>query len=325
MSFCAAILVIGFGFTTGLANTAMATVANWFVRRRALALGLLMVGSGLGGTLVPILVVLIGSLGWRNAALAIGLGAWVLLLPLGLVIRHRPEQYGWYPDGDPAPARVAVQPGSVDRTRVTRGELHDRSGYPDAILLDVRAELQPGNGHPVRDRRPHDPLPDLHRPAREHRRISSRLAYHFQFGRAPRRRMACRSGEEAAPARGAVRAPGGGHSGLRHHDRSWQIALFLLLYAPAYGGIIPLRPAILADFFGRRSIGAVQGDIAGFTSLAAVVGPVFAGWTFDVTQSYRTAYILLGVVTAAALPVILALEKPGSRAETRSEASSSQT
>jgi MFS family permease len=91
----------------------------------------------------------------------------------------------------------------------------------------------------------------------------------------------------------------------------WQIAVFLLLYAPAYGGIIPLRPAILADYFGRRSFGAVQGAISGFTSLAAVVGPVFAGWTFDVTQSYRSAYLVLGIVTAAALPVILGLQKPG--------------
>jgi OFA family oxalate/formate antiporter-like MFS transporter len=89
----------------------------------------------------------------------------------------------------------------------------------------------------------------------------------------------------------------------------WTVVLFLVLFAPAYGGSIILRPAILAETFGRRSIGAVQGTTQAIASISGVVAPVFAGWIYDVSQSYRLAFLVLAAVTMLALPSVWMLAR----------------
>lgn len=98
--FVLSVLVASAGFSCGFGAVGMATVANWFIRRRTTALGLLMTGSGAGGLMVPVLAWLIENHGWRAAALAVGVVIWLFGLPLSQVVRHRPEAYGLLPDGD---------------------------------------------------------------------------------------------------------------------------------------------------------------------------------------------------------------------------------
>jgi len=65
-----------------------------------MATGILISGVGLGGLLVPVVTWLIYTFEWRNAMVVVGLGMIVIVLPLSLLIRHRPEPYGYRPDGD---------------------------------------------------------------------------------------------------------------------------------------------------------------------------------------------------------------------------------
>jgi MFS family permease len=77
-------------------------VSHWFNRHRGIALGLSMMGIGIGSVVVPILAQrLITLFGWR-AAFAIS-GAAVLLLPLPVLaalLQNDPAQRGLQPDGD---------------------------------------------------------------------------------------------------------------------------------------------------------------------------------------------------------------------------------
>ncbi|HEX2171501.1 MAG TPA: MFS transporter [Dehalococcoidia bacterium] len=74
---------------------------NWFVRRRGLALSLAFSGVGVGSiTLLPWLQTFIASAGWRAACWALGILVLVLLAPLNLLLRRRPEDLGLEPDGD---------------------------------------------------------------------------------------------------------------------------------------------------------------------------------------------------------------------------------
>ena len=83
---------------------------NWFVRRRGLAMSLAFSGVGVGSIiLLPWLQALIGRAGWRAACWAMGLLVLVLLVPLNLLLRRRPEDIGLEPDGDRA-ARAARRP-----------------------------------------------------------------------------------------------------------------------------------------------------------------------------------------------------------------------
>ncbi|MGH7386217.1 MAG: MFS transporter [Candidatus Rokuibacteriota bacterium] len=88
---------------------------SWFVRRRGLAMSLAFSGVGVGSMiLLPWVQALIGRSGWRAACWAMGLLVLLLLVPLNLLLRRRPEDMGLEPDGDRAAAAGAVaRPSNV--------------------------------------------------------------------------------------------------------------------------------------------------------------------------------------------------------------------
>jgi MFS family permease len=81
----------------------------WFVRRRGLATGIAFAGVGVGSiVLLPAIQLVIESAGWRTACWSMGLLVLVVLAPINLLLRKRPEELGLQPDGDAAPATVAA-------------------------------------------------------------------------------------------------------------------------------------------------------------------------------------------------------------------------
>jgi MFS family permease len=75
-------------------------LTNWFVRRRGLALSVAFSGVGIGSiTILPWLGWLIETAGWRLACVELGILLLVLLGPLNLLLKHRPEDMGLRPDG----------------------------------------------------------------------------------------------------------------------------------------------------------------------------------------------------------------------------------
>src|SRR5215469_10714135 len=108
-------------------------LTNWFVRRRGLALSIAFSGVGVGSiTILPWFAWMIGSVGWRTSCVAFGILLIVLLGPVNLLLRRRPEDVGLRPDGlisneissdqvenvvDPAWAAVNWTLGRALRTR----------------------------------------------------------------------------------------------------------------------------------------------------------------------------------------------------------------
>ena len=82
---------------------------NWFVRRRGLAMGIAFAGVGVGSvTLLPLVQLLIEGAGWRAACVTLGILVLVVLAPINLLVRKRPEDIGLQPDGDGAPSAAAA-------------------------------------------------------------------------------------------------------------------------------------------------------------------------------------------------------------------------
>ena len=76
---------------------------NWFVRKRGLAIGLAFSGVGLGSvTLLPWVQAMILGAGWREACWTLGVLILIVLTPINLLLRKRPEDMGLLPDGDSA-------------------------------------------------------------------------------------------------------------------------------------------------------------------------------------------------------------------------------
>ena len=88
---------------------------NWFVRRRGLATGIAFAGVGVGSiVLLPSVQLVIENGGWRTACWTMGLLVLIVLAPINLLLRKRPEDMGLRPDGDAAPiASASTQPTNV--------------------------------------------------------------------------------------------------------------------------------------------------------------------------------------------------------------------
>jgi MFS family permease len=86
---------------------------NWFIRRRGLAMGLAFAGVGIGSmTLLPWVQLMIDHAGWRSACTAMGILVLVVLAPINLLLRKRPEDLGLLPDGDALPSASSAKPRS---------------------------------------------------------------------------------------------------------------------------------------------------------------------------------------------------------------------
>ncbi|MGD9890184.1 MAG: MFS transporter [Dehalococcoidia bacterium] len=80
-------------------------VGQWFVRYRGRAMSIVGLGFAASAALLPpIARLLIDTVGWRGAYMALGVMVWVLVIPATLlVVRNRPEEIGLFPDGASAP------------------------------------------------------------------------------------------------------------------------------------------------------------------------------------------------------------------------------
>ncbi len=82
------------------------TLSMWFHDRLGTASGLMCVGGALAFAAVPrINLYLIEHFGWRWAYVMLGLGVWIVMLPLlAFFFRNRPEDIGQVPDGVSSPS-----------------------------------------------------------------------------------------------------------------------------------------------------------------------------------------------------------------------------
>ena len=74
-------------------------------------------------------------------------------------------------------------------------------------------------------------------------------------------------------------------------SRIIHVYAFVIIYGLTYGGCIPLLMAFRGDIFGRKKFAQMSGIMSPFRTIGNVVGPVFAGFLFDVTGNYRIAFI----------------------------------
>ena len=80
---------------------------NWFIRQRGLAIGIAFAGVGIGSvTMLPWVQWMIETSGWRTSCVAMGLLVLIVLAPINLLLRKRPEDIGLQPDGDGAVGSV---------------------------------------------------------------------------------------------------------------------------------------------------------------------------------------------------------------------------
>ena len=303
----------GRAIAVGVLEIALAaTVANWFIRRRGRAMGLLSVGTRAGMALTPLVVLLFISLfDWRAAFLALGvLIVVVALVPSWRWIRRRPEDLGLRPDGDRPAARLATAAaGAAHDPRWTVGEaIRTR---PFWLLLIGSSALMFVNGAVNLSMASHLEDNGIGRGAAI--AVITLWAVMGMVGGVVggelRERVAIRL---ALPA--SVLFLAGGIVMLLAVQNVWMAFLFAIGHGLAFGALLPLLQVIFADYFGRWSVGAIRGVTAPVQFGVNALGPLAATLVFDSRGSYDLIFVVFVLLALAAALLFLFARPPVHRA-----------
>jgi sugar phosphate permease len=304
-------LIYGVALSTGMSAMlylpAWTVVAKWFKRRLSLAMALLAVGAGLGGLIcAPTSAFLIAHFGWRSAFVILGVVVWIVAIPLAFVVRNSPEEMGLRLDGD---ALLDETPQEIDRTS------HSEPADPE-FLAPVEYTLGQalrsfsfwmlalaffffGMAHSTVTVHTVPALTDAGIPVQKAAfsiglltlvSIIGRLSFGYLGDYVTKRYLFMV----------AYALTGAGLLVLMNARTMGMVYVFIFLFGVGFGGTVPLMPAIRAEYFGRAALGKIQGFMNPVMMFAGAVGPIFSGYVFDSTGSYRISFMVTGVLTFCA-------------------------
>jgi MFS family permease len=309
--FYGAVVVIAVGMSAAAGPVGMVAIAHWFRRRRGRALAMMTVGAGVSGVMVVVLSGLISAFGWRSSLVIVGMIQLAVCLPLALSIRNRPEELGMHPDGEAElrpDGESAIREGglAVDAGGLTvRQALRSSSFWRLAIAVSL---TNLGTTAIVVHQIPFftssvglsEGVAAASVTAMTLMSLVGRLGFGFLADVVDKRKVMA----------GAFVLAGLSILLFATVHQAWQIVLVLPLFSLGWGGVIPVRPSFQAEYFGLRAFGAIQGLVFTIATLGGVLGPVFAGWMYDITESYRLAFVLLSVGGLVAAPLVLTVQRP---------------
>ena len=307
----ASIIAVGMSLS-GLPVCTVA-IAHWFEKRRGRALGIVSAGEGASGIMVLVAVLLIAVFEWRTGLMILSIGQLAICIPLALTVRHRPEEVGLLPDGEPpAPGEpsAGLPPEPADGTSrgsgigqpegLTIGQaLRTRSFWllafaqvlawvgSFAIVIHVIAYLDESGGFTEEGAAV----------------IAMGIPFGSMVGRLSFGWLADYLGKRRLLAAAWI-LQGLGTLIFAGIHSPWQAVIFLIVFTPGWGGAAPLLPALLAEYFGLRAFGGIQGVLMATAMLGAIVGPIFAGAVYDVMDSYRPAFLVMALTAFTAVVLV---------------------
>ena len=286
----------------------MALVANWFVRKRGIALGVTVAGATIGGAFAPVLAAfLIDEFGWRSALLALGLGALAIAAPVfALGVVGRPAEVGQGPDGDAAPWGPASHAGASGRAYATAELLRDRN----FLLLALGMALIFTS--PIVSMLHLVPFAEgLGFSRQEAAFVFTPVALCSLLGKLAFGAVSDRIDPRHA-LRFAVLLLGAGWLVLLAGPGYRELLFAGALLGLGIGAVAPLYGVLVGRYFRREAFGQVMG-LGGLLTLPIIAGAnPAAGWLYDATGAYRSGFVLeLACLAAAGLLVsALRLEAP---------------
>jgi MFS family permease len=84
----------------------------------------------------------------------------------------------------------------------------------------------------------------------------------------------------------------------------------MIVYSLAYGGLAALQEPIRADYFGTRAFATIQGMSRSVVTAGTFLGPIIAGFFYDVTKSYTIAFGVFAVVSLMATLLMFFAKPP---------------
>lgn len=304
-------IIVAFGIS-GLSPTVfIATVSNWFRRKAGLATGIMACGFALGSLLVPVVVKLIDVYDWRTAIFILAMLTFAIGVPLSLLFRHKPEQYGYLPDGDqnnsaiPSEKPATGQALEVEVNIGVKEALKSRAFWHiglsmlllflpiSAVVVHVMPYLSSVGITRSTSTMVATAVPLVS--------IIGRLSSGWLGDRFNKTRIAA----------GFIVLVGLGLLFFSYvlNERMWPLIPFIILFGIGWGSNLPMRAALMREYFGRNNIGTIFGFMMGLTAMGGVMGPIFTGWVFDNWGSYHAVWLIFACIVFVA-SIIMATTPP---------------
>jgi MFS family permease len=297
--------LVSLGMSAVLVPT-LSTVARWFVKMRAFMTGIVLAGTGIAlMVIVPAANQAILNYGWRTAYIIVGIMVIVIVVIAAQFLRRDPYQLGKLPygyDGTSSSASGAGTSGLLFREALRTHQVwlislvYFCTYFIYNILLVHTIIYATGEG------------------ASSVQAVGI-MAFLGGAGIAGRMLMgifADRIGNKQVMVLGA---------GLMMvtlfwllmAKHLWMLFLFGVVFGFGHGGMATMESPVVAHIFGMRSHGVILGLVFFSDTVGGAMGPILAGFIFDVTNSYRLAFFLcamLGVVNLIAVLFIKPLNSP---------------
>jgi MFS family permease len=90
----------------------------------------------------------------------------------------------------------------------------------------------------------------------------------------------------------------------------WMLFALGSVFGFGYGGSSPIRTAMVPEFFGTKSVGAIIGLVGIAWGVGGVVGPFMAGYIFDQSGSYDRAFLSGGLIMIIGMAATYFLKAP---------------
>ena len=283
----------------------MASIANWFDKKRTFAMSIVLTGASLAGLLVPALSSAVNDYGWRQTVLAGGVITLLLCVPLSLLFRFRPEPYGYTVDGLPASTEQAAtnEQAPQEAPRVSIRGLLRLPAFWLLMLLFVVANLGFSGILPhlllfFQDVGLPEKIAALSFTFYGVTSLLGRLSGGVLGDRFDKRRVAAT----------AFALLGVGFVGMSFTSEPWHLVFFVLLMAPGFGMASPVIPSLVADTFGAKPFPIIYSLAIVPGTVITLFAPATVGWSADTFGSYQFAFYSAGGL--ALLGVLMALKLP---------------
>ena len=294
------------------------TAVNWFRRMRGRAMGMTQMALPLGGAALALVAQAMvgGGMSWRSVYVILGVVVLITLLPpILLVLRRRPEDMGLLPDGDTEPAATAptsagqarqapARPAREEYNWTLQQALRTRTFWYLVAAMAIGVLANGGVGfHQFAYFRDQGIPEVMAAVALSSYALSGALAnglWGVLVERISERLIAVVTMSVATLL----------CLFLLTVDTVAEAMVFAVLFGLAARGESSIILMMQANYYGRRSFGAISGFSTPFQQIGLGLGPTVAAIPYDLTGAYTYGFIAFGAVYAVSGVLIFLAKRP---------------
>lgn len=288
---------------------ALTTTARWFTRSRGFMTGIVKVGTGAGQFSITFLAgVFIAAYGWRHTSILIGISGMLILFLLSLILKRDPESSGQSSKRDPSTVKEQVK-----SVRAGLGVKDALKTHQMWIICSVNLLLVFTLMTIIVHIVPH--ASDVGLPSIQAAGVLSTIGAVSMIGRFVSGITIDYLGSKFV----MIACYGILISSLlwlQVADSLWMLYLFAAIYGLAHGGFFTAISPIVAETFGIASHGALFGIVVCSGTTGGALGPIAAGFMFDVLGSYTKIFWIMTCMSFVGLGLLFFLKPIAEKKET---------